>query len=249
MNVPLVQHDRGGAAGLHRELRDPQVLGGDAVAGVAHDQRHVRALGGALGAQRGVVLDRVRDLRLAAHPGGVDEHQLALADQQRHVDRVTRGAGDIGDDHPLLAEEAVDERGLAHIRPADDRKAHRVRVGLVVGGRAQIKQLDDPVEQVARAEALGGGDGERLAEAEAMELGGERQLGDAVALVRRHDHRQRASGAADPPSPRRRGAPRRARRPRAPPPARPRAPRAPGRGSSRRADLRLGSQPRPCRSA
>ena len=121
-------------------------------------------------------------------PGGVDEHELALADEQRHVDRVARRARDVGDDHALFAEEAVDERGLADVRAADDREANGVVVGLRV---ALGQQLDDAVEQVAGAEPLGGGDRQRLAQAEAMEVRGERQLADAVALVRRDDRRQR----------------------------------------------------------
>ena len=46
--VPLVERDERCAAAAHREVGDAQVLGGDAVAGVADDERHVGALGGAL---------------------------------------------------------------------------------------------------------------------------------------------------------------------------------------------------------
>ena len=60
--VPLVERDQGRAAGLHRQLGDPQVLGGHALGGVADNERDVGALGGALGAQLGVVVDRARDL-------------------------------------------------------------------------------------------------------------------------------------------------------------------------------------------
>src|SRR6185312_15344796 len=73
VEIPLVEHERGGTAGLHGKLSDAQILGGDAVSGVAHDERHIGALGGALGAQGRVVLDRVGHLGLAAHAGGVDE--------------------------------------------------------------------------------------------------------------------------------------------------------------------------------
>ena len=45
---------------LHRELGDPEILGGDPVGRVADDERHVGALGGTPGAQRRVVLDRLR---------------------------------------------------------------------------------------------------------------------------------------------------------------------------------------------
>ena len=53
------------------------------------------------------------------------------------------------------------------------------------------EQLHDAVEQVARAEPLGGRDGHRVTEPEAVEVGGEREVGDAVALVGRDDRGQR----------------------------------------------------------
>ena len=90
---------------------------------------------------------------------------LASVDDQRRVDRVAGRAGELGDDHPLLAEEAVDERGLADVRAADHAQGgSRPRRA---PGSPRGEQLDDPVEQVAGAESLCGGHGERLAEAEA----------------------------------------------------------------------------------
>ena len=80
----------------------------------------------------------------------------------------------LGDDHPLAAEERVDERGLADVRAPDHREPDDVLLGvgdLVVLGQ----QLDEAVEQVAGAEALGGGDRERLAEPEAVEVVRERR--------------------------------------------------------------------------
>jgi len=62
LQIPLVEDDRRGAPRLHGELGDAQVLGGDAVAGIAHDERDVGALGGSLGTQRRVVLHGVRHL-------------------------------------------------------------------------------------------------------------------------------------------------------------------------------------------
>ena len=102
--VPLVEDERRRAARLHRQLGDAQVLRGDAVGGVADDERDVGALGRPLRAQRRVVLDGLGDLRLAAHAGGVDDDELAAVDLQRQVDRVARRAGDLGDDHALGAE-------------------------------------------------------------------------------------------------------------------------------------------------
>src|SRR3954449_12267387 len=150
-DVPLVEDERGRRALLHRELGDAQVLARDPVVRVADDERDVGALDRALGAQRRVVLDRVLDLGLAAQARGVDEDHLAPIDLEREVDRVARRAGDVGDDHALGAEQAVDERRLADVRAPDDREADRVvlLLGLFLVG----EHRDDPVEQVAGAEA------------------------------------------------------------------------------------------------
>ena len=117
---------------------------------------------------------------------------VAAVDLDRRVDRVARGAGDLGDDHPLAAEEGVDEARLADVGAPDDRQADDV-VGLVLVVVALGQQLDEPVEQVAGAEALGGGDRQRLAEAEAVEVVGEREVVRRVDLVGRDHHGEPAA--------------------------------------------------------
>ena len=89
--VPLVEHERGGAAGLHRQVGDPHVLGGDAVLGVADHERDVGALGRPLRAQRRVVLDRLADLGGAADARGVDE-QHARGPRPRSACRSRRAS-------------------------------------------------------------------------------------------------------------------------------------------------------------
>ena len=245
--IPLVEHERGRAAGLHRQLGDPQVLRGHAVGGVADDQRDVRALGRPLGAQRREVLDGLLDLGAAPDPGGVDEQHPAAVDLDRGVDRVAGGARDLGDDHPLAAEEGVDEARLADVRAPDHGQADDVVVLVLVVALGQ--QLDEPVEQVARAQALRGGDGHRVAEPEAVEVVGERDVARLVDLVGGDDDGQPAAAQDVRRSPRRRGARRRARRRRAARPGRRRAPRAPGPGSRRPAGPRRRGRRRRCRSA
>ena len=58
-------------------------------------------------------------------PGRVDEDELPPVVAHRRVDRVARRAGDLRHDEPLLAEQPVDERRLADVRPADHRDAER----------------------------------------------------------------------------------------------------------------------------
>ena len=63
----------------------------------------IRALDGRDGAQVRIFLDRIVDLGLAAHTGGVDEQVLAELVFKIAVDRVARRTGDVGDDHALFA--------------------------------------------------------------------------------------------------------------------------------------------------
>ena len=63
--------------------------------------------------------------------------------------------------------------------------------GLGVLGRNPVQQLDDPIQQVSGSQTLGGGHGDRVAEAETVELGGQREVRGAVALVGRDDARHR----------------------------------------------------------
>jgi hypothetical protein len=93
--------------------------------------------------------------------------------------------------HPLLSGKAVDQRGLADVGATDDREVHH---GLVVGGRLAIlagPELHHPVEQVAGAEPLRGRDGDRVAQAQGVELRGCGQLARRVDLVGRDHHRHR----------------------------------------------------------
>src|SRR5215212_5917507 len=72
-DVPFVEAEEAGAAGLHRHLGNPQVLGGDALGGVADDDRDVGPLDRPFRAQLRVVVDGAGNLGTAPQAGGVDE--------------------------------------------------------------------------------------------------------------------------------------------------------------------------------
>jgi hypothetical protein len=67
-------------------------------------------------------------LAAAAHARGVDQRVAASIALEVEVDRIARRAGLVERDHPLLAEERVDERRLADVGPTDDRDLDRVVV-------------------------------------------------------------------------------------------------------------------------
>ena len=102
-HVPLVDDDDAGLSRLMCEPGDLRVLLGHAFVRVNQNQAHVRALDGRDGAQVRIFLDRIVDLGLAAHTGGVDEQVLAELVFKVAVDRIARRTGDVGDDHALFA--------------------------------------------------------------------------------------------------------------------------------------------------
>ena len=81
-----------------------------------------------LRAKDAVFLDLVVDAALTAYARRVNEVVLHAVSLERSVDRVAGRAGYIGDDEPLVAEDAVDERALARVRLADDGDVYDVLV-------------------------------------------------------------------------------------------------------------------------
>ena len=113
------------AAALERLAEHARVLLADVVVRIEHHDHHVRLGDRLQGARDAGTLDRILDPRAAAHAGGVDEQEFAPVALERHQDAVARGAGLLAGDHALLADQAIDQRRLADVRPADDRDADR----------------------------------------------------------------------------------------------------------------------------
>ena len=128
-------------------------------------------------------------LLLLAHAGRVDgDERLAVA-LEAHVHAVARRAGHLADDHPLALGQAVDERALAGVAPADDGQLQ----GRVLRRRLQRfrrrQPFGDQVEQLVAVAVLLGADADQLAAAELVELGGLRVELGRVALVGDADDR------------------------------------------------------------
>jgi hypothetical protein len=85
------------------------------------------------------------------------------------VNRISGRARHLADDHPLLAEQAIDQRRLARIGTADDRDRH-LDLLLHCHRRAARQSLDDGIEQIANAVTVLGRDLVHRIEAELIEL-------------------------------------------------------------------------------
>ena len=114
-----------------------------------------------------------RDLRLAPQARGIEQAHLAPRPLEIARHAVARQARLGSGDHAVFAEERVDQRRLAGVRPPDDGDADRpcrrprllgLLVRLVHGLQPERRQHLGL--EIAQALAVLGGDGDRLAEAE-----------------------------------------------------------------------------------
>ena len=168
--VPLVEQHHDGAAALDGQAHDLLVLLGNAHGGVDDEQRHVGTVDGAQAADHGVVLDVLVHGALLANTRGVDHAVVLAVALHDGVDGVARGAGNVGHDGAVGAQDAVEQRGLTGVGAADD--GHVQRIGELVGDFVLLlgQQGHDVVEQVARAVAVQGRERRGLTDAEGIEL-------------------------------------------------------------------------------
>jgi hypothetical protein len=127
---------------------------------IEHHHRHVRLGDGLQRVRDAGALDRVIHLGLAADAGGIDEHEVAIVAAERHHDRVARGTGHVAGNHPLFADQAVHERGLADVGSADHRHTDGARV--FRRRRFGLATLEHFVDEVQTSLAVAGGNRVRL---------------------------------------------------------------------------------------
>ena len=135
-----------------------------------------------------MTLERLARARPAADARGVDQDVRPPLDRERRVDRVPRGAGLGRDDRTLIAEQPVQQRGLADVRPSDDRQPRARRPGR--RGAERRQHGDDRLE----APGVGGRHGEQAVDAGGVEVGEQALAGRRVDLV--HDECDRLAAAS-----------------------------------------------------
>ena len=99
-------------------------------------------------------------LAAPAQARGIDQRVLPVADFERHFDRIARGARLVEGDDPFLPHQRIHQRGLADVRPPDDRHA---RAGILAVDRLAFlrKRLEHRFDEVLDALAVRSGDRNR----------------------------------------------------------------------------------------
>ena len=108
-----------------------RVLLGHAVGGIDQQHRDIRGFDRLQRLDDGEELRRRARFSAAAHARSIDQRIAAPAALERHLDRIARRARLIEGDDALLADQRVDQRRLADVRPADDGDACMALVRLV----------------------------------------------------------------------------------------------------------------------
>ena len=149
-------------------------------------------LNGPDGPHHGIELQVLVHPVLSPHAGGVHQHEFVAELVVICRYGIPGRTCDRGDDVPLLPEQGIGERRLAHVRLADYGYVRKVGVEVFLH-LVLRKQSDDFVEQVSGTAAVGRGYAPALAQAERVELIDVEHLLAGIHLVHAEHHRLAAS--------------------------------------------------------
>ena len=187
--VPFGQHEHQRPPLALHQVGDLQVLDLQRVGGVHHQDHHLSVgdrTDGIVGRQ---LLQLGLHLGLAAQTGGVDQPDGPIIPGPVDRDGVAGDPGLRAGQHPVLADQAIDQGRFASVRTADDRDGDRFVgcLGFFIVFRQRQGQHGGVEIRHALAMLSRDGDGFAQAQAERLQHTGFRRL--TLGLVGRDDHR------------------------------------------------------------
>ena len=145
--IPLVDHQDHGRAGLLGVAGDHRVLMGDPLHRVDQQQGNVGPGHRLLGLEDRQLFRAFVGLALAPDPGGIDEPVDPVVHMEHGVHRIPGGAGHVAHQAALVAQQPVGQGGLAHVGPADHGEPQ------LFGGIVDLRLLLGAVERQLPADA------------------------------------------------------------------------------------------------
>src|SRR5690606_26801068 len=88
--------------------------------GVYHEDHYMGVINGLQGLDNGKFLHRFLNVLAPAYTGRINQRITLSVTLERNVNTVAGSARLVVDHDPILTQQAVDERGLAHIGTPDD---------------------------------------------------------------------------------------------------------------------------------
>ncbi len=187
-----------GAALVDHPAGDGEILLVGHVGGVEDHDHDVGQPDGVERVGHGGSLELGLDAAAPAHAGGVDQAHRPALPFPFDADGVARDAGLGAGQHPLLADQPVEQGRLADIGPADDRQQQGplgidrfvflVALGFLVFLGHRLDVPGQRLVQVAQALAVLGRHRDRIAQSQRVRLGQALLAGAALAFVGDHDH-------------------------------------------------------------
>ena len=139
-----------------------------ALCGIDQNQADIRPIYRHIGTQHAIVLDALCNLCLFPDSGGVNEGESALFVFHNGIRCITCCPCHIGNDNTFLSGDAVDQRGLAHVRLTDN---GNLDVILVVILRILLRQVFiEGIQHIAGAVAMCRRNGIGIADSQIIEL-------------------------------------------------------------------------------
>ena len=186
--VPLVDGDDHSLSPFVGDARDLGILLRHAFHGVDHKDDHIRALHRSHGAHDHVALQLLLDLVLPAQARRIDEDIFLPVMHHLGVDGVPGRSRDIGDDHPVLSQQTVDDGGFPHVGLSHDR--HPGPLVLLLRLALFRKMGDHLIQHISQSHPVCRGNGMRIPDPQVVKLIYVRHIFiEAVHLVHHKDDR------------------------------------------------------------
>ena len=167
--VPFVDDEHRGLALLVRIAGNAHILLGKALARIADDEHHVCTAHRRERTNDAVAFDAlVLNATLSSDARGIHQRIKAAIMRKIRIDGIPRGAGHVGNDGAFLAQQRVDDAGLAHIGFSHHGDIDALLLRKLLRGLRKIAH--DLVEQISKAQPLRRGKGNRVAQPQGIEL-------------------------------------------------------------------------------
>ena len=180
--IPFVHNEHTGLTVAYDQVEDVHILRLHTHGGIYHQNADIAMLDSTDRTHHGIEFEVFVNLAFLAYAGGIYEHEFMPELVVVGLDGIACRASHGSDYVAFLSQESIGDRGLSHVRLADDGYARKPGIR-VLGFRFFGKDLHDSVQQVAGATAVGRGDGIHLSEAETVKFIGIVHLLAGIHLV------------------------------------------------------------------
>ena len=167
-NIPFIDDDDDALARLMYVSRDLRILLEDPLGGIDDHEHDARTVDGTQRPHDAVALDGQRDLALAPHSRRINEQILRTVPCEMRVDGVACRPRHIADNDAFLAEQAIDQRRLPHVRTPHNGDRDLIRLALL--RLLCPERRHNGVEEVAEIHRVRRGNGNRVAKPERIEI-------------------------------------------------------------------------------